>query len=67
METSSAIFVFRGTVIKYDVNRQINVSACQCPFDDFGNGPMQTIAQPANDTCWVSKCISCVYTLLGRN
>ena len=50
IETSSAILVFRGTVMRYEINRQIKVNMCLWPFEDVGRGPIQSIAQLANGT-----------------
>ena len=50
MKTSSAILLSNGTVIRYEVNKQINVSMCLLPFDDAGSGPMQSMAHPAKGT-----------------
>ena len=46
METSSADFVFRDTVTKYDISKHMNVSAYQGLFDEVGSGPMQSMAHP---------------------
>ena len=68
METSSATLVLRGTVIRYEVNKQMNVKAYQCPLDVVReNSNWVHHAQPANGTSLISGCISCVYTLFGRN
>ena len=48
METSSAVFIFRGTVIKYEDSMQMNVSVYLCPFDEAGSGPIQFMAHKAS-------------------
>ena len=67
IETSSTILLFSGTVIRYEVNKQINVRACLLPFDVVGGGPLQSMAHPAKGTFRISKCIGCMYNALGRN
>ena len=50
IETSSGVFVFRGTVTKYDVHRQMIVSAYLCPSDEIGSGLIQFMAHLVNGT-----------------
>ena len=64
---SSAYFVFNGTVITQDINRQINVNANLWPLLVVGSMPMLSTAQPAKGTFGISKYISCVIIWLGKN
>ena len=64
--TSSAVFNFRGTVIKYDVSKHMKVNAYLLPLDFVGNSPMVSTAQPANGTWLTFRCIGPVLTLFGR-
>ena len=50
IETSSAILVFRATVTRYEVSKQIKISTCLWPFEDVGRSPIQSMVQPANGT-----------------
>ena len=52
METLSAVLVFSGTVIKYDVSKQMNVEANLFSLDVVGSCLMESIAQLANGTWW---------------
>ena len=54
IENSLAVFFFNGTLIKYEVNKQMKVNAYLCPFDVIGSCPMESITQPANGTCGIS-------------
>ena len=50
MVTSSAVFDFRGTAIKYDVSKHMKVNAYLFPLGVVGNCAMVSTAQPANGT-----------------
>ena len=65
METSSAVFIFSGIVIKWEVSKQMNVNANQFPFKVVGSCPMESIAQLANSTCGISRCIGCILIPFG--
>ena len=54
-------FTFSGTVIRYKVNRYINVRVCLFHFDVAGRGPMQSMAHPAKGILGISKCMGCIY------
>ena len=42
-ETSLDVLVFNGTVIKYEVNKQMKVNAYLFPFDVVGNCPIESL------------------------
>ena len=67
MQTSCTVLLFNGTVIRYEVNKQINVSTCLLPLEVVGSGLMESMAYPAKGTFGISKCMGCGYNLLGRN
>ena len=67
IETSSAILCFSDTMMRYKVNKHINVRVCHLPFDVAGRGPMQSMAHPAKGTFGISKCMGWVYNQLGKN
>ena len=54
-------------MIRYEVSKQINVSACLFLFEVAGSGPMQSMAHPAKGTFWMSESMGSVYNQLGRN
>ena len=54
MVTSSAVFDFRGTLIKYNVRKHMKVKVYLMPLDVVGNSPMVSTAQPANGTWGIS-------------
>ena len=60
-------FIFSCTVIKYEVDKEMNVKANQFPFDGVSSCPMESIAQLANGTCGICRCIGCIYILLSKN
>ena len=66
IEMSSAILLFSGTVIRYEVSMHMNIRACLLPFDVAGNGPINSMTHPAKGTFGISKCIDVVYNQLGR-
>ena len=55
IETSSAILLFSGAVMRYDINKHINVRVCLLPFDVAGSRPIQSMAHPAKGTFRISK------------
>ena len=52
IETSSAILLFSGTIIRYEGSKHMNIRACLLPFDVAGSGPIQSMAHPAQGTFW---------------
>ena len=67
MVTSSVVFYFRGTAIKYDDNKHMKVNANLLPLDIVSNSPMISTAQPANGAWGILRCIGLVLTLFGKN
>ena len=57
IDTSSAVLLLRGTMIRYEVSRHVNIIACLLPFEVAGRGPMQSMAHPAKGTFGISKCM----------
>ena len=47
MVTSSAVFDFRGTAIKYNVSKHMKVNTYLLPLDIVDNSHMVSTAQPA--------------------
>ena len=61
IETSSAILLFSGTVMRYKVNKHINVRACLLPFHVASSKPMEPMAHPVKGTFKISKYMGWVY------